>query len=73
MSSTYYQIEKGIPIPPPIPTSPVRSALARLSIGDSFLARSGQRAQISRISSELGIKVAVRTVKEGVRVWRVKR
>lgn len=74
MKTSLYKIEKGIPIPSKSPISPVRIALSRLLVGDSFLAKTSRQPQISRISHELGVRVTTRKVEEGIiRVWRVKK
>lgn len=65
------QIEKGIPIPGRGGSS--KYPWADLQVGDSFLLSSDNAPSASSLSTgakKAGIKIKVREVENGVRVWR---
>lgn len=69
-------IESGIPVPALVvgrDPSKWRSLLPKLKPGDSFLLTGDDKKSVTTVTSiarKMGIPVTVRTVPEGVRVWR---
>lgn len=78
MPKVDYKIEKGVEIPARRGRKP-KYPVALLNAGESFLVPNGSFKQASSVVSSLyaaakrvGIKVSVRIMEDGVRVWRVK-
>ena len=69
------KIEKDVPVSVRQKPSEYREALRGLEVGDSFFLAETTGAQASSMfhkpSQTLGIKLTVRTVEGGARVWRV--
>lgn len=70
-------IEKGVNIPKVtrVMTSKIRDALSTLETGDSFFMEgktvNQAHGKYGAAGRQLGIKLVVRTVEGGVRIWRV--
>lgn len=65
------KIEKGVPLPAAKGGTGVTKTLRRMKVGDSFL--SDRKIEgIHQIAYQIGIKVSVRKMPEGIRVWRTK-
>lgn len=76
--SVDFKVEKGVPIPPRRGRKS-KYPVATLKDGESFLVPSGSFKKAQSVVSTLyaaakrvGIKVSVRIMGDGVRVWRVK-
>jgi hypothetical protein len=76
--SVNFKIEKGVPIPPRRGRKS-KYPVASLKDGESFLVPTGSFKKAQSVVSTLyaaakrvGIKVSVRIMNDGVRVWRVK-
>lgn len=80
MKISTFKIEKSIPLPPPRrgsakPTKYRRLPLKEMEIGDSFFCRTKdsltERLSMQNAARRLGMKVAIRSMNGGIRVWRV--
>ena len=68
------KIEKGIPIQG-FKRSLVSNTLKEMEVGDSVLIPKEDivtRQRFHQVAARINIKVSTRTVKEGVRIWRIK-
>lgn len=71
------KIEKGVPLPPSTKIGKWRDLLEKLEVGDSFFLPNNVRAanihsNLAVPARRLGIKITVRAISDGVRVWRIK-
>jgi hypothetical protein len=70
------KIEKGIPIPLNQRAGGFTEFLAKMAVGDSFLAPKEKvayiRGNIGTIGKKINAKFLTRTVEGALRVWRVK-
>lgn len=72
-----FVIEKNVPMPGHSSTGMPRwGILGKMEIGDSFVlpfdGNPNLRATVMRAGYSKGIKLSMRTIPEGFRVWRVK-
>ena len=70
-----YEIDKGIPIPPPASRRRCKYPFAVMKVGDSFFVPGGKRSTIrsavhTRRKAHPNERWVVRTKDNGVRVWR---
>jgi len=68
------KIEKGIPIQE-FKRSLVSDTLKEMEVGDSVLITKEDivtRQRFHQVAARIGIKVSTRTIKEGVRIWRIR-
>ena len=74
-----YPIERGVPIPPPDDPAEIEFAVMReLEFGDSFLVpnvrtdlAAFREFSIRTVALHWGVRIEIRAVDGGLRVWRV--
>lgn len=73
-----YVIEKGVPIPPPMPSRMkgrkngygVRAILQQMDVGNSVVVDQRHRFSLSNQGDQVGVKIVSRLLEDGrVRVW----
>lgn len=73
-----YVIEKGVPIPPPMPSRMkgrkngygVRAIIQQMDVGDSVVVDQRHRFSLSNQGDQVGVKIVSRLLEDGrVRVW----
>lgn len=69
-----YEIEKDVPVPSPATGSGLKYPFVQMAVGDSFFVP-GKTSRVfggiaGSYAKRLGIKVTMRTMDGGVRVWR---